>query len=127
MSTSKRTRGSHHARRHTAGALIAEARHEDGALRVRLSGDLDMLGVAALSRAMAELLPVHAPQVTIDLLEVDFIDSAGVRELLHQHALLARRGARLGLSVLDGSQVERSLGLVGMSGAIAYTPQHEVV
>lgn len=53
----------------------------DGRLVVAVAGDLDLGSAPALEGALAELAPFERP-VVIDLDEVEFIDSSGMRALL---------------------------------------------
>lgn len=74
-----------------------------------LRGEIDMATAPALTRAVDALA---ISEVTLDLREVEFIDSAGIREL----ALLCRPGLPTAIRLLvePGSHVERVLDMAQM-------------
>ena len=53
---------------------------EDGAVGLRLGGELDLGAIAALETAVAELAP--DARVEVDLRELEFMDSSGVAALI---------------------------------------------
>ena len=64
----------------------------DGSIAsIELDGELDVVGAATLESLLGEL--DHAEKVQLDLGEVSFIDSAGIRALI-----VARRDDRVRLS-----------------------------
>jgi anti-anti-sigma factor len=73
---------------------ITQSRDADGALRVRLDGELD---AAAMERLAASLAEASTPgeEIVLDLEELDFIDSSGLRVLLNAQADAARDGWNL--------------------------------
>lgn len=64
---------------------------------VRPAGELDLPGSRRLSTAIDELVEAGFGDIVIDLRALEFIDCAGVRVLLAQHAAAARDGRRLSL------------------------------
>lgn len=67
-----------------------------GAAVVRIEGDLDVAGIPALERALEEAR-AQATTLVVDLHRVSFIDSSGMRCLLHAGMEADRNGHRLGV------------------------------
>lgn len=78
---------------------------ESGRVRIHASGELDVATTPRLERCTRRHLQARAAAVEIDLREVGFIDSTGVRLLL----TLAAEGQRDGwtLTVLPSDAVRR--------------------
>ena len=76
---------------------------------VAISGDLDLWGGAQLEQALDELDPSHE-SVTVDLSEVAFLDSLGVRALV-----LAWRSGRVAGFVNPSDMVARVLDASGLT------------
>jgi anti-sigma B factor antagonist len=75
-----------------------EVRSEGERVRVRPIGDLDMLTVRELERRVTALGGPGAPDVLVDLASVRFIDSTGLRLLLHLHRRAQQEGWTLELA-----------------------------
>ena len=67
------------------------------AVSVRPIGELDLSGSRRLSSAIDELVETGFADIVVDLRALTFIDGAGVRVLLTQHAAAMRDGRRLSL------------------------------
>ena len=67
------------------------------AVCLRPAGELDLAGSHRLSIAVDELAENGFEDIVIDLRGLEFIDCAGVRVLLAQHAAAVRAGRRLSL------------------------------
>ena len=67
------------------------------AVSVQPIGELDLPGSRRLSIAIEELVEAGFADIVIDLGGLVFIDCAGVRVLLAQHAAAVRDGRRLSL------------------------------
>lgn len=67
------------------------------AVNVRPIGELDLSGSRRLSAAIDELVDAGFEDIVVDLRALEFIDCAGVRVLLAQHAAALRDGRRLSL------------------------------
>ncbi len=61
------------------------------------AGELDLATVPALAREVGDLHTAGFRHVVVDLHQVDFIDSTGLRMLLDLHIQLEREGGRLTL------------------------------
>jgi anti-sigma B factor antagonist len=83
---------------------------------VRAVGEVDLSTANEIEGPVVELLNSGFEQVILDLREVTFMDSSGIRVLIsgHQHAEV--RGARLSI-IVGTSRIRQTLEL---SGAIDY-------
>lgn len=99
---------------HEEGSFEASATEsEDGSWRVVASGELD---VATADRLVAALEPVfHNPpaNVTLDLHDVTFIDSSGLRAVVRSAAMVQDTGGRLVLDRMSPT-VSRVLEVTGL-------------
>ena len=90
---------------------------------VKLSGRLDVNGAVLLERRLGEM-PGRSPDLILDLGEVDFVSSAGIRVLTQ---LLKESAAREGSVVLSGMKpaVRNILEITGMLGFFAVVDSQE--
>ena len=91
-------------------ALVAERRPADVVV-ARLSGDLDAFTAPAAIGALADLVATGPDAIVLDLGDIAFIDSYGLRVLLDARAGAERRGGELSLRNVSGP-ARRVLGLV---------------
>ena len=84
----------------------------DGTARVRLDGELDLSTVPALEARVAALLASGSTRIVLDLAELEFIDSTGLRLILELHGEAARDGFSLAL-VPGGEAVQRVFEITG--------------
>lgn len=76
--------------------LLLRSRHDGGLTVLQLAGELDIYTVVRFSRGLHRA--VHrSDRVVIDLTEVTFVDSAGVRGLTSAANRFAQQAVRLGL------------------------------
>jgi anti-anti-sigma factor len=73
---------------------ITKSRDANGALRLRLDGELDAATTITLGETLADASR-QGEAVVLDLRELDFIDSSGLRLLLKAQADAARDGWNL--------------------------------
>ncbi len=81
---------------------------------VRVSGDLDIATAPELQRVAICVLPTVPRELRIDLARVPFLDSSGLRALLH----VARAAAQLDRRVVivrAGAQIRRLFDIAGAS------------
>lgn len=97
-----------------------------GRFVVSLDGDLDLATSPALADAVAGLLAgAHVEQLLVDLAEVRFLDSSGVRALLQARKAATDHGAGFAVhrprevvaQVLRMAAVDHLLGVDGYSSA----------
>jgi stage II sporulation protein AA (anti-sigma F factor antagonist) len=79
-------------------------------LHVWLSGEFDLAQVEAFTSALDE---VYEAEIVLDLSELKFIDSSGIRALLLLHQRVLHDDGNLSL-VLDGSPIARTFELAGV-------------
>jgi anti-sigma B factor antagonist len=78
-------------------ARFEVTRSEDGPerLRFKLGGELDLYSATALDDAIVKAEGEKWPCVCLDLSELDFLDSAGLRVIMRTHARSQKDGRRL--------------------------------
>jgi anti-anti-sigma factor len=74
--------------------LNLETDHGEIAI-VRLLGELDIAGCEEFEQALSDAGQNGAHTVVVDLSELDFLDSSGLRSLLKAHGELREKGVRL--------------------------------
>jgi len=88
-------------------------RREDAAVVLSLTGELDLAGVEALSKTLAEAEGLCPETLVLDLSRLEFLDSSGLSCILEAHARANNAGRRLAL--LGGPRaVHRVFELTGM-------------
>jgi anti-sigma B factor antagonist len=85
-----------------------------GSIRLVLRGELDAASAPAANRALLELLEGGSDRVVLDLTELDFIDSMGVKFLIDGRDAAHRLGVALALAYGEGV-VERVLTVSGVA------------
>jgi anti-sigma B factor antagonist len=90
---------------------------EDGRLLVRVEGEIDLSNVHVLEREI-ELAVTGSPHVVIDLSEVAYIDSQGLRLLSQLSKRLTREGSTLQVVAPLGTFARGILDLTMANGDI---------
>jgi len=101
-----------------SGALRGGETLEAGRVGYVLKGELDMAGGESLVRRVTELAAAASGPVDIDMTEVTFIDSSGVRALLRLHEAAVASGRPLHVRNLS-PDVRRLLDLIGVTDLLA--------
>jgi anti-sigma B factor antagonist len=95
--------------------LEIDLRSEDDRVVLELHGELDLVGAPMLQREIEAAAVEQAPMVVLDLDDLQFIDSSGLRVILSAHERARERGQ--GFALTRGSQqVQRLLAIAGVSG-----------
>ena len=81
------------------------------ALILRFEGDLDLAAAGKLTTALQAGRWQECAAAVLDLLEVPFIDSSGLRDLLVAAKSLAEEDRGFGVVVADDSEVRRLIDL----------------
>jgi anti-sigma B factor antagonist len=97
------------------------AQRDDAVATIVVSGELDLATVPQLSAAIAE--HDDAGLLVLDLTAVTFMDSTGVRVLIHADRSCTRAGSRLVVQAGDGP-VRRVLELCRLDGRLALATEH---
>jgi anti-anti-sigma factor len=94
--------------------LSVEVTRAAGGTRLILRGELDTDSVAAANRALESLLGGEFDRVILDLSELDFMDSTGVKFLLDARDAARELGVAIALAYEEGT-VERVLTVSGVT------------
>jgi anti-sigma B factor antagonist len=93
------------------GATWSISKLSDEQTLLAVRGDIDLVAEAPLVEQVDELLSEHAGELLLDLAEVDFIDSSGVRALIRVHQA---HGDRVRLTDVS-TPVRRVLDIAGLT------------
>jgi anti-anti-sigma factor len=88
--------------------------------RLNVSGELDLATRGTLIDALRRAEASNAKRILLDLSELTFIDSTGIKVLLDAHQRSATNSRRLRLSPVDG-QVREVLQLTGVIDILDFT------
>jgi anti-anti-sigma factor len=86
-------------------------------IRARLGGELDMSNAHEVGTSIADAVTNDAAGLILDLTELEFIDSAGIRTLLSLVGRFGWHGQRLTFVAAPGSRVRRVIELAGAEDA----------
>jgi anti-anti-sigma factor len=89
----------------------------DGINRVQLAGRLDSAGVEAIDARLGSLTAAREARILIDLSQVPFLASIGIRILLTNARVLRKNGGRMAL-LSPQSLVEEVLKVTGIEAII---------
>jgi anti-anti-sigma factor len=78
--------------------LNIQVHERDGVVRVVACGELDLATAPLLDQALVAAEATDASEIVLDIEEVSFIDSSGLRMLLEAHARSRRDSNRLRLT-----------------------------
>jgi anti-sigma B factor antagonist len=100
------------------GLDVDEQRDGEAAV-VALTGELDVAGAPRLQRTLARLIAdTETSALTLDLLQLTFIDSSGLAAIVYASRLCEQRGCKL--SVIRGSDAVHSV--FEMTGLAEHLP-----
>lgn len=88
--------------------LRLDVRRQADTAVVRLDGELDLASAPALEAQMERPEVIDAPSVLLDLRDLQFIDSTGLRTLFAAHERARKRDQPLGVT-RGSEQVQRLL------------------
>lgn len=87
---------------------------QNGQLRLTLSGEVDIANADDVERQIYRAIGNEATKVVIDLTEVTFIDSAGIKVLALLAGRLEQVNTEMHLVVPSGSLARRVVELTGL-------------
>ena len=90
-----------------------EVHNQGGASVLAVIGELDLRTSPELEKRLADVFDAGAELVILDLRQIEFMDSTGLRVLLGAHQRASENGRRFAL-VRGADQVERVLTLTGV-------------
>jgi anti-sigma B factor antagonist len=93
--------------------LQIDVRHERDRVVVSLQGELDLLTAPVLQAAVESAEIDGSEMLVLDLQDIRFIDSAGLRVILVAHERSQQRGQAFALS-RGSAQVDRLLSIAGL-------------
>jgi anti-sigma B factor antagonist len=94
----------------------------DGAVVVRLGGELDLYNAATVRQTLVEVAGAAPERLVVDLSEVEFIDSTALGALVEARSTLANSGALL--LAAPAYETRRAL---EVSGLDRHLPVHDTV
>ena len=106
-------------------SILLEARDLDGVQIVKLSGHLDIRGVASIEASFLEVFEVPNPQVLVDFSTTDSLSSLGIRMLLQGIKNAAARGGRT-LILNPTPPISAALETAGLGHFIARGTEAEI-
>jgi anti-anti-sigma factor len=87
-------------------------------LTARITGEIDLSNASELEETMVDAVPNTALGMVVDLSGVEYLDSAGVRMLVHLVERFRWRQQVMRASAPDGSRVRSVLTMAGADGVI---------
>ena len=101
------------------GTLSMRSEREGDVHTLRLSGELDLATAADVQRELEHVEATDAESIVLDLSELTFMDSTGVRLLVTAHARARADSNRLTL-LRGGRAVQRILQLSGVEALLPF-------
>jgi anti-anti-sigma factor len=96
----------------------------DGSHRLVLTGEVDVYAAPDLENMVRRICAIGPTEIVIDLREVSFMDSSGLRAMMSAHKLCKRNGCEL--SIVPGAQQVQSLfDLTGLAELLPFQPSGE--
>jgi anti-sigma B factor antagonist len=97
-----------------ASALASEGgEHASHGFRMSVTGELDAATAPQLAAALQALIDDGATVIVLDAAHVEFVDSTGLRSIIHAGNQLADAGGRLLIEGMSGA-VQRVLEVSGL-------------
>lgn len=91
----------------------------DGVRTVSISGRLDIPGTDEIATKFAALTTTAARKVLVDLSQVSFLASIGIRAIITNAKALHGKGGQMVLLVEAGGAIEKTLETTGIDALIA--------
>ena len=97
-----------------------EITRQDDVVVVRLEGEVDLANTPTLSAAILESIPNDVAGLVVDLCDVRYIDSVGIRMLFS--FVRSLHAARQGMAVAPDSPVRKLLKITHLDEAVMFRP-----
>ena len=98
---------------------------DDGLVRIVVRGEVDLHNAGEVDTQMRQAISNQTTAVSIDLADVDYIDSAGLRVLFHLADRLATLQITVELVAPVGSPSRRVIELSGLAALVPLDPPVE--
>ncbi len=95
-----------------------ELTDDDGVVVARIEGDIDFDSAGDLGRDVMQAMPDAAVGLVLDLTDVRYVDSGGVRVFFELAAQLEASGRRVALAVPETSPVRRLIKITRLEEAV---------
>lgn len=99
--------------------IIASVESVDGYVVAALQGEIDVANAPDVEEELLEALPADAPGLILELDQVEYADSAGVRMLFAIARKLEGRHQSFGLAVPEHAPIRTLLRVTGVHEAMA--------
>jgi anti-anti-sigma factor len=104
-------------------AARVETSAEDGSMRIAVSGEIDLANAAAVEDELRAAVSRQPSAVSVDLTDLTYMDSAGIRVLFALASRLRALRIVLELIVPLGSPTRRLIELSGFESLAALLPR----
>lgn len=101
---------------------VSEGFDPDGTPVLSIVGDLDLVSAPTLDQRLVELARQGSRRAVIDVADVSFIDSSGVRAIISGHQLFQKGSSTLVVRSPSGA-TRRLLELTGLDGILTIEDQ----
>ena len=101
------------------GTLTIRAMDGDAVLTLTVTGELDLANVATLATEL-ETAERSSHAITLDMSELEFIDSTGIALLVSAHRRLNQNGDRFRLIPSEASAVQRVMTVTGLNAKLPF-------
>jgi anti-sigma B factor antagonist len=98
---------------------------EDGSPVVVVAGEIDMATAPMLGRELTAAVEAGEGAVVLDLTDVTFFDSSGLRTAVVAHRDLGEQGRRLAVVCDPAEHVRRTFVLAGLADVLDLHPSRE--
>ena len=95
-----------------------EVASTNGVVVATLSGEIDLSNAAHITRAVVDGVPNEAVGLVMDLSDVAYLDSAGVRMLAELERRLGWRSQAFRVVAPEGSRTRKVLSIAGLDGLL---------
>jgi anti-anti-sigma factor len=103
-------------------SATVEASADHGTVRIRLSGEIDLENVSTVAEQICAALSGQPTVVSVDLTNLTYIDSVGIRLLFDLASHLQKSRIALKLIVPFGSPARRLIQFSGLDSLVALRP-----
>jgi anti-anti-sigma factor len=107
------------------GTLAIRVSGDNSDRRLSVSGELDLANAQTLEEHLKRAEDEAGVQITLDMSELEFIDSTGIAVLVAAHHRLAEAGGRLELVPSRASEVQRVLAITGLDAELSFAQDED--